>query len=133
MTNEKIKSKVKLHKVDENNDALEGVTIGLYDLNDNLLETYVTDSNGDIEIELEYGSYYFQEISTLDGYILSDEKVFFDVNKNGDFIQKTLINEFEEIEVPNTYKNAYDLSSIISLLITILGISLIIYAKKSEK
>ena len=75
MTNEKIKSKIQLHKVDENGNNILGVTIGLYDLNDNLLGTYVTDENGDIEIELEYGSYYFQEISTLDGYILSDDNI----------------------------------------------------------
>ena len=107
MKDKKIHSKVKLHKVDEKNNAIAGVTIGVYDKDGNLLGSYVTDENGDIEVELEYGSYYFQEIATLDHYILSDEKVYFDVTLDGEVIQKTLINESEEIEVPNTLSNDY--------------------------
>ncbi len=130
MTNERIKSKVGLHKVDSNNNSLEGVIIGVYNLDGNLLGSYVTDENGNIEVELEYGSYYFQEIETIDGYKLSDEKVYFDITEDGEFIQKTLINELEEIEVPDTLENKIPIAEIISCSFLVLGIGVIIYAKK---
>lgn len=133
MTNEKITSKVKLHKVDEEGKALAGVTIGVYDVDGNLLGSYVTDENGDIEVELEYGSYYFQEIATVDGYVLSDEKVYFDVTTDGEIIQKTLVNELEEIEVPNTSSNSY--IDIIAGIIVLAGASVIVIStrKKNKK
>ena len=133
MTNEKITSKVKLHKVDEEGKALAGVTIGVYDVDGNLLGSYITDENGDIEVELEYGSYYFQEISTVEGYVLSDEKVYFDVTTDGEIIQKTLVNELEEIEVPNTSSNSY--IDIIAGIIVLAGASVIVISsrKKNKK
>ncbi len=133
MTNEKIKSIMKIHKVDENNNSLAGVEIGIFDLDDNLLNSYITDENGDIEVELEYGSYYFQEIKNIDGYILNDEKVYFDINKDGEYIQYTLVNETETIEVPNTKLNDCKTLDIIGLILIIAGVSYIIYDKKREK
>ena len=130
MTNEKITSKVKLHKVDEEGKALAGVTIGVYDVDGNLLGSYVTDENGDIEVELEYGSYYFQEIATVDGYVLSDEKVYFDVTTDGEIIQKTLVNELEEIDVPDTSSNSY--INIFAGIIILIGTSLIIISNRKR-
>ena len=132
MTNEKITSKVKIHKVDENNNAIKGVTIGIYDLEDNLIYSGVTDENGDIEFLVEYGSYYFQEITTLDEYELSNEKVYFDVTKDGEYIQKTLVNELKEIEIPNTLKNKSFILEFSIFASLILGIGMIIYAKKEN-
>lgn len=134
LTNEKITSHVKLHKVDEKGNPLAGVTIGLFDLDGNLLGTYITDENGDIEIELEYGSYYFQEIATLDGYVLNDEKVYFDVTENGEYIQRTLVNELEEIDVPDTLSESY--INIMAVTIVFIGATFIIissYKKKRKK
>lgn len=133
MTNEKIKSVIKIHKVDEDNNSLAGVEIGIFDLDGNLLNSYITDENGDIEVELEYGSYYFQEIKNIDGYILNDEKVYFDINKDGEYIQYTLVNETETIEVPNTKLNDCKTLDIIGLILIIAGVSYIIYDKKREK
>jgi uncharacterized surface anchored protein len=131
MTNEKIKSTIKIHKVDENGNPLQGVKIGIYDLDNNLIYSGITDENGDIEVELEYGSYYFQEIETIDGYILSDEKVYFDVNSDGEIIQKTLVNEIKEIEVPNTLSDSY--TNIIAGVIVLAGASLIVISSKKKK
>ena len=131
MTNEKIKSIVKIHKVDENGNSLQGVKIGIYDLDNNLIYSGITDENGDIEVELEYGSYYFQEIETIDGYILSDEKIYFDVNSDGEIIQKTLVNKIKEIEVPNTLSDSY--TNIIAGIIVLVGSSLIVISSKKKK
>ena len=131
MKDEKIKAKVKLHKVDEEDKPLAGVVVGLYDVNDNLLDTFITDEDGNIEVELEYGSYYFKEIATLDGYELSDEKVYFDIKENGEYIQKTLVNDFEEIEVPITSSNSYFI--ILPIAMIVIGTTLYFVSKKNKK
>ena len=77
LKNEKIKSKVIIHKVDESNNSLNGVHINIYDENDKIIYKGVTDKDGNIEVELSYGKYYYKEISTIDGYIINDEKVYF--------------------------------------------------------
>ncbi len=105
MKNKVKTSIIKIHKVDENNNPIKGVEIGIYDLDGNLLFSDFTDENGDIETTMTYGSYYWQEIAGVDGFIMSDEKVYFDVTEDGEVIQKTLVNETEEIEVPNTEAN----------------------------
>ena len=131
MTNEKITSVVGIHKVDENGNPIKGVTIGVYDLSGNLIYSDVSNENGDIEFTLEYGSYYFQEIATLDEFELSSEKVYFDVTEDGAYIKKTLVNELKEIEVPNTSSNTY--IDIIAGAIVLLGASLIIISSKRKK
>ena len=134
MKDEIIKSVLGIYKVDENNNPLKGVTIGVYDLDNNLIYSGVTNENGDIEFELVYGSYYFQEIATLDGYKLSDEKVYFDVTSDGEYIQKTLINEELKVNVPNTLKNDYLKIMMVGLLISGVGItSYVLYKSKKNK
>lgn len=130
MTNEKITSTVGIHKVDEEGNPIKGVTIGVYDLEGNLIYSGITDENGDIEFLIEYGSYYFQEIATLDEFELSDEKVYFDVTEDGEYIQRTLINELKEIEVPNTSSNTY--IDIIAGAIVVLGTGLIIISSRRK-
>lgn len=131
MTNAKITSIVKIHKVDENGTALAGVEIGIFDLDGNLLETHITDENGDIEIELEYGSYYYQELKTIEGHILNDEKVYFDVTKDGEIIQSTIINE--TIKVPNTSLSDSKVLDVVGIVLMLAGVGYLIYDKKKKK
>ena len=63
-------------------------------LEDNLIKEVITNDNGLIEIELEYGKYYFKEISTLDNYVLNDEKHYFEVKTDGEIIEEKIVNEF---------------------------------------
>ena len=132
MTNNKIKSKIVIHKVDENNNSLEGVNIGIYDSNDNLIYDGITDANGNIEYELDYGKYYYKEISTLDGYIIDENKIYFEVLENDKTIELKLINNHEEIKVPNTQKNSNFFIELISCSLLFMGIGIIIYAKKKS-
>jgi len=96
MTNKKITSTLKITKVDEDNKLLVGVKFGIYDLEDNLIKEVITNEEGLIEIELEYGKYYFKEIATLDEYVVSDKKVYFEVKEEGAIIEEKVINEFVE-------------------------------------
>ena len=96
MTNKKITSTLKITKVDEEEKLLSGVKFGIYDLDDNLIKEVITNEEGLIEIELEYGKYYFKEISTLDQYVISDKKIYFEVKENGAIIEEKVVNEFVE-------------------------------------
>jgi len=96
MINEKITSTLKINKVDEENNLLAGIKFGIYDLEDNLIAEKITGEDGLIEIELDYGKYYFKEIETLKDLVLNDEKIYFEVVEDGVVIEKTIINEFIE-------------------------------------
>lgn len=129
MTNEKIKSTIKIHKIDENNNPLAGVLIGIFDLENNLLGKYYTNESGDIEFVSEYGKFYYQELETVEGFILNDEKVYFSVTENGAIIESTLVN----YSVPNTGIDRIDLSYILGGLAILSGTGIIIYAKKKKQ
>lgn len=94
MTNKKITSTLKITKVDEEEVLLSGIKFGIYDLEDNLTKEVITDENGLIEIELEYGKYYFKEIATLEQYVINDKKVYFEVKEDGAVIEEKVVNEF---------------------------------------
>ena len=96
MVNEKIKSILKIIKLDEENNLLSGIKFGIYDLEDNLIVEKITGEDGLIEIELEYGKYYFKELSTLENLVLKEDKTFFEVKEDGAIIENTIVNEFIE-------------------------------------
>lgn len=112
---------------------LDNVKYGLYDEENNLITEVTTDENGIIEVELEYGSYYYKEISTLENYILNNDKNYFEVKKDGEIINSTLVNVKEEVEVPNTNLNKNYSKYIISFSLGLVGIGLLIYEKKKRK
>lgn len=76
--NELKKGQVKITKVDlDNNEVkLEGVKFGVYDENNKLLETVVTNENGEALTSKypirEYEKLIIKEIETLDNYVLND-------------------------------------------------------------
>ena len=133
MTNKKITSTIIIHKLNDSNEELSGVVIGIYDLDNNLIGKYITDENGNIEVELDYGKYYYQEISTIENHILNTEKVYFEVNNDGEVIESTLINILEEVEVPSTNLDKNYLVYILIFSTGLLGLGLIIYDKKNKK
>ena len=152
MKDEVIKSKVTLHKTDEDGNALAGVVFGLYDENDKLLGTYKTDENGNIELELKYGSYYFKELETIDGFKLNDEKIEFEVKEDGAHIEKSLVNVKVEkpkqpenpkqpnqpeqpkvVKVPNTSTTDSAILEVVGIIFICFGIGYMIYESKRKK
>lgn len=130
MENEKIKSLITIIKKDGNGQVLKGVKIGIYDLDGNLIYSAFTNDEGKIEVTLEYGKYYYQELETIDSYILDNEKYYFDVLHSEEHLEFELINRKEEINVPETFKNKNVFLEMISFLCIILGTSLFAYEKK---
>lgn len=58
------------------------------------LGVYTTDANGKLTVkDLMYGEYYFQEVETLEGYILDNTKIHFKVQEHGHTITLDVTNE----------------------------------------
>ena len=118
---------LRILKVDSmNKELLQGVLVDVYTSDDILLSSLKTDSDGIILIKnLPYGSYYVVEKQALDGYLLSNEKVYFDVLESGDVIEICLENQ--KLEMPETNVEV-DLKG--SLLV--IGFSFIIFSCRKQ-
>jgi hypothetical protein len=101
--NERIKGTVEITKVDkkDNSKVLEGATFGLYDENDNLIETLVTGQDGKAtSSELYKGKYYLKELETGSVYYLLNEDTFeFEIVENKEVVPVTIENEPTDITV----------------------------------
>ncbi len=114
LINERLFTKVNLLKVNNLGEPLKGVKFNLFDINNNLIGTYITDEDGYIRLELPYGEYYFQEIETINGYFLDDKKLEFKVDSSEE-INLTYEN-YKKIRVPSTSSNVdYKLGILLGL------------------
>ena len=95
MTNEKIKGTLHFTKVDiSTGEPLPNTTIEIYNMQNELVFTGITDENGIIIIEnLEYGRYYLKEKEAPEGYILSNGKMYFEIFMNGETFKAEMTNE----------------------------------------
>ena len=94
ITNTKIKADIKINKLDQDENKVVGAEFTLYNNNDEVIGTTVTNEDGIAVFEdVVYGDYYIKETKIPEGYIGTDEK--FDVSikeSNGD----------KSIEIENT-------------------------------
>ncbi len=96
-----IKGNFEILKTDEAGNPLEGVEFGVYNLDEELVQVYVTDKNGKIKGELPYGKYYLKEIKALDGYFNDEDKRILDIGEETVFLK--LENKRRiRISVPST-------------------------------
>lgn len=108
-----LKGNVTLIKTDyTTGDVVPGAIYNVYKSDDTLvLEGLKTDSDGKlIAKDLDWGTYYFKEVTAPRGYCLSDEKIYFSVN------YETILNEHvvtaEDIKkVDNTIRISKELSA----------------------
>lgn len=55
--------------------------------------TILTDEYGKVTVDnLRYGDYYFKEVSTLDGYVLGDQKVEFKIENSTETVRVDVKN-----------------------------------------
>lgn len=93
--NEIIRGDVKLKKKKgDTNKGLKGVTFTLYDKNNEVVrEGLTTNNSGFIFVSgLGYGDYYFKEDSTVNGYLLNEDKVWFSITEQGQKANVSLKN-----------------------------------------
>ena len=71
-----------------NGEVIPNTIIEIYTDNDKLIFTGKTDRNGKIVINnLKLGKYYILEKEAATGYTITDEKVYFVINKNGEIVK----------------------------------------------
>lgn len=133
MTNEKIEGTLEFTKVDISNDSpLPNTTIEIYDENDNLVYSGITDETGKIIIEsLEYGKYYILEKNAPDGYLINQEKMYFEILEDGKIVKA--IMKDERIKVPNTGLSNINLEQVVYVSLIITGLGFIIYGVIKKK
>ena len=102
-----IKSKITIVKnygslEDFNNNKMkreEGIVFNVYDNNNELVITGITDENGELTFELPYGEYTIKQMNTTDGYKKADDyKLVVDSNNN---ISDTIVFNDFKVKVPN--------------------------------
>ena len=114
--NEKIRGDIEITKIsaDDNEKTgekkgttLKGAIFEVYNENDMLVDTIVTDENGKAKSKLlEYGKYYVKEKSTgSDYYLLNTEKYYVEITENGKTIPVTIENTSIKVEkeLPKTF------------------------------
>lgn len=115
--NEKIKGKIQINKLseDKNNileteagSPIEGVKFNIYDMENKLVDTIVTDKNGvATSKKLEKGRYNVQEIETNKWYIL-DKKIYeAEIKENNEIVKLDIVNKSKDpkIEIKKSCKN----------------------------
>ena len=77
------KGVLKIVKTDENGKLLEGVKFEIYDANNNLVDTIVTDENGEaVSKELRYGIYYYKEVEAPENVVMDTEMKKFEIKED---------------------------------------------------
>ena len=105
-----------------NGDVIPDTIIEIYTENDELIFTGKTDQDGKIVItDLKVGKYYIVEKEPSTGYVITDEKVYFELKENGEIVKAEMKNkpvtgtlEFTKTDVstgeplPNTLIEIYN-------------------------
>ncbi len=89
------KSSLQITKLDySSNNPIKDTTFEIYTIDDKLVYEGKTDTLGVLLVEnLEIGKYYLKEKEAAKYYKLNDEKVYFEVKDNGEFIKLSITNE----------------------------------------
>lgn len=135
--NELMKAKVKLIKIDANDESkkLSGAEFELFTASGEKIGTYVTDSNGEINIDnLGYGDYYFKETKAPDGYQKLSEGIKFSMK--GEDITITCRNHtIPKTNIPKLGFHESTAKFAVIFVITgfaVLGTGFAIYKKKKS-
>ncbi len=94
-------TEILIRKVDQNNTALAGAKVGLFDEDDQLIMTAISDAEGLIRFTgVAYGKYAIREIAAPDGYLLSHEVIHVTIDEgytNSDTPIATITNQQKKV------------------------------------
>ena len=111
MTNTLKKAKVEITKTDLiNGDVIPNTILEVYTENDELIFTGKTDKDGKIIIDgLKLGKYYILEKEASLGYVITNEKIYFELKDNGEIVKAEMKNkpitstvEITKIDISNS-------------------------------
>ncbi len=95
VVNDVKEGKLKIIKVDENNEPLAGVTFEIYDLKMKKIDTIVTNEEGIAESkELEKGTYYYRETKAPEGIKVDSSIHQFTVVEDGQNVIENVVNYY---------------------------------------
>lgn len=101
MANTKIKGKLVISKVDaDTEELLPDAGFRIYDVNGEVIKEGYTDKNGNVEFDLEFGTYYYQEFDAPDGYEADDTKYEFSITEDGKVVSVIMTNKKIPTETP---------------------------------
>ncbi len=87
--------KLKIIKVDENNEPLAGVKFEILDKDQNFVCEMVTNDEGIAEsIELEKGTYYYREVEAPEGIVVDNTLHEFTIEYDGQNVVENVVNYF---------------------------------------
>ena len=156
MANTKIKGKIVISKVDaDTEELLPDAGFRIYDVNGEIIREGRTDKDGNVEFDLEFGTYYYQEFDAPEGYEVNDEKYEFTITEDGQVVSVIMTNkaipeepreepkEETPTEIPKTPTSSEGpktgddanvaLWMILAGLAAIAGTGLTVYSVKSKK
>ncbi len=101
ITNEIIRGKISGKKLTEDGEGLSNVTIGIFDTKttkftaENAIKTVKTLENGSFEFSnVPYGNWLIKELQTVEGFVLSDEKIPVIINEIDKVVEIEMINYY---------------------------------------
>ena len=113
-------------------EGIADTIIEIYDENNKLLFTKKTDENGKVIInDLPIGKYYIIEKEANSLYMITNEKVFFEIKENGEIVKAKMINEKKEVLVPKTSTNESIVANLIFGIGFLIGIGGMYYERKN--
>ena len=91
--NNRITGRLVITKVDDTNKPLANVTFEIQDSNNKVVGRVTTNEEGKASINLDYGTYYFKEISAPEGYIMDTKTYTLKVDEENRTFYQTVTNE----------------------------------------
>ena len=119
LENEVIKKKIIIEKKYGDNNTFnneKNIDFKIYNSKNEYIKTISTDENGQVEIELPYGTYKFEQVNSTTGYSKVDP---FTVNVEDSEEEKIELKDYR-IPVPNTHTKTRKKVNLLLLLITLL-------------
>lgn len=129
LTNEVIKSNIKIVKYTQDNDICQiekNIKFQIINDKNEIFKEVETDENGMIEFDLPYGKYIVKQLNTTEGYYKVDDfEIIVDENS-----EKEKMYYLHDLKIPDTYEKK-DNKMIVLLLLTLTSILVLkIYDKK---
>ena len=101
MANTKIKGKLVISKVDaDTEELLPDAGFRIYDVKGEVIKEGRTDKKGNVEFDLEFGTYFYQEFDAPEGYEADDTKYEFSITEDGKVISVIMTNKKIPTETP---------------------------------
>ena len=115
VVNNRVPTSLKIKKVNDDDREIPGVKFNVLDSNKNVIETLVTDNNGEaISKELTPGTYYYKEVEVPSPYILDTTEYKFEVVAGGELVAVKVVNHkaYGKLEITKYDTNQKVLSGV---------------------